>query len=231
MQQEAVSQIVEKAQSLGATLAGIVGGADLRGGPSARAFQKDESWLRDDQSVLVLALEHPVSQPELDWWGTESGTQGNHQLKLLSERVKLVLQKEFKIKAQLLQYQPRNLSVFLKDAAVLAGLGCMGANNLLITPQYGPRIRLRGLLLNAELPTTPPALPFSPCEACDRRCWKACPQQAFGSGVYDRLACRAQMGKDELNRTAVETPQWGWITYVKYCRACELACPLGDTSA
>jgi epoxyqueuosine reductase len=113
---------------------------------------------------------------------------------------------------------------------VLAGLGVMGANNLLITPQYGPRIRLRGLLLEEDLPTTQ-ALPFSPCETCDRRCWQACPQQAFRSDTYDRSGCRAQMRKDELNRRAVETAQWGWITYVKYCRACELACPVGDISA
>jgi hypothetical protein len=39
------------------------------------------------------------------------------------------------------------------------------------------------------------------------------------------------MRKDEMSRTAAETAQWGWITYVKYCRACELACPLGDIKA
>lgn len=231
MEQQTALQIVEKAQSLGATLAGIVRAAELRGCPSARSLQKDESWLRDDQSVLVLALEHPVSQPELDWWGTESGTQGNHRLKLISMQLKSVLERQFRIKSQLLQYQPnRDLSVFLKDAAVLSGLGIMGVNNLLITPQYGPRIRLRGLLLDADLPTTKAQL-FSPCETCERHCWKACPQHAFDSESFDRLACRAQMRRDELNRTAVETAQWGWVTFVKYCRACELACPLGDLSA
>lgn len=230
MQQQTALQIVEKAQSLGATLAGIVRAAELRGGPSARAYPKDESWLRDDQSVLVLALEHPMSQPELDWWGTQSGTHGNHHLKLISMQLKPILEKQFKIKSQLLQYQPKELSVFLKDAAVLAGLGIMGANNLLLTPQYGPRVRLRGMLLDADLPTTK-TQPFSPCETCEHHCWKACPQHAFDSESFDRLACRAQMGKDEFNRTAVETAERGWVTYVKYCRACELACPLGDFRA
>jgi epoxyqueuosine reductase len=230
MQQQIVLEIIEKAQSLGATLAGIVRGSELKGCPSARASQKDDTWLRDDQSVLVLALEHPISQPELDWWGTESGTQGNHRLKSISSQLKFILEKEFKIKSHLLQYQPGNLSVFLKDAAILSGLGAMGANNLLVTPQYGPRIRLRGLLLYADLPTTQTRL-FSPCKTCEHPCWKACPQQAFGSGTFERPACRAQMRKDEMNRTAVETAQWGWITYVKYCRACELACPLGGSKA
>lgn len=230
MQQQTALQIIETAQSLGATLAGIVRAAELKGAPSAQASQKDESWLRNDQSVLVLALEHPIRQPELDWWGTESGTQGNHRLKLISVHLKSILQREFKITSQLLQYQPRDVSVFLKDAAILAGLGVMGANNLLITPQYGPRVRLRGLLLNADLPTSR-AQPFSPCEKCEHFCWKACPQQAFSSGSFDRPACRVQMRKDEMSRTAVETAEKGWVTYVKYCRACELACPLGDIRA
>ena len=230
MQQETALQLVEKARSFGATLAGVVSVAELKRAPSARSSEMGETWLRNGQSVLAIALEHSISKPGLDWWGTESGTQGNHRLKIISEKLKFVLAKEFKIESQLLKYQPGNLGVYLKDAAVLAGLGGMGANNLLITPQYGPRIRLRGLLLDAEVPTTE-ALPFSPCETCDRRCWLACPQQAFRSGSYDRPSCRAQMRKDELNRTAVETSQWGWITYVKYCRACELACPLGDIRA
>ena len=230
MQQETALQLVEKARSFGATLGGIVRVAELMGAPSARASKKDETWLRDGQSVLVLALEHPISEPELDWWGTESGTQGNHRLKIISEQLKFALAKEFKIKSQLLKYQPDSLAVYLKDAAVLAGLGVMGANNLLITPQYGPRVRLRALLLDADIPTTQ-ALPFSPCETCDQRCWQACPQKAFRLGAYDRPSCRAQMRKDEINRTAVETSQWGWITYVKYCRACEFACPVGDIRA
>lgn len=230
MQQETALQLVEKARSCGATLAGIVRVAELRGCPSVRASELDETWLRDGQSVLVLALEHSIHAPELDWWGTQGGTQGNQSLKTISEQLKFVLAKEFKIKSQLLEYQPGNLGVYLKDAAVLAGLGVMGANNLLITPQYGPRIRLRGLLLEAEIPTTE-ALPFSPCESCDRRCWRACPQKAFGSGTFDRPCCREQMRKDEFNRTAVEIAQSGWVTCVKYCRACELACPAGDLSA
>jgi epoxyqueuosine reductase len=229
MQQETALQLVEKARSFGATLAGVVRAAELKMCPSVRASEIDDGWLRDGQSVLVIALEHPISEPELDWWGTESGTPGNHRLKFISEQLKFTLAKELQIKSQLLKYQPGNLGIYLKDAAVLAGLGVMGANNLLITPQYGPRIRLRGLLLEEDIPTTQ-ALPFSPCETCDRRCWQACPQQAFRSGTYDRSGCRAQMRKDELNRRAVETAQWGWVTFVKYCRACELACPVGDIS-
>jgi epoxyqueuosine reductase len=230
MQHETALYLVEKARSLGATLAGIVRVSELKGAPSARASEMDETWLRDDQSILVLALAHSIDEPELDWWGTKNATLGNHRLKMISEELKLLAAKEFEIESQVLKYQPGTLGIYLKDAAVLAGLGVMGANNLLITPQYGPRLRLRGLLLEAELPTTQ-ALPFLPCESCDRRCWRACPQQAFGSGSFDRQKCRVQMNQDEANGTAMETAEGKVVTQIKYCRACELACLAGDLSA
>lgn len=230
MQQEIALHLVEKARSLGATLAGIVCVAELRGAPSARAAQVDEAWLRDDQSVLVVALAHSINEPELDWWGTESGTPGNHRLKVICQQLKSLAVKEFELKSQVLKYQPGTLGIYLKDAAVLAGLGGMGANNLLITPQYGPRLRLRGLLLDVELPTTQ-ALAFSPCESCDRRCWRACPQQAFALGSFDRQKCRVQMNQDEANGTAMEAADEKVVTRIKYCRACELACQAGDLSA
>ena len=41
--------------------------------------------------------------------------------------------------------------VFAKDAAALAGLGTIGENNLLVTEEYGPRVRLRIVVTDAEL--------------------------------------------------------------------------------
>lgn len=226
MQRETTFQIVKKAQSFGASLAGIVRVSELRGSPSVRASGSDMFWLLDNQSVLVAALEHPIKEPELDWWGTEGGTEGNYRLRIICERLRSVLAREFNIKSQRLKYQPGDMGIYLKDAAVLAGLGVIGANNLLITPQHGPRVRLLGLLLDAEIPATE-AMQFSPCETCGRPCLSACPQQAFRSGSYDRTSCSKQMQKDESNRTTMETDQWGRVACIKYCRACELACPLG----
>ncbi|CAB1081528.1 hypothetical protein D1AOALGA4SA_9178 [Olavius algarvensis Delta 1 endosymbiont] len=46
--------------------------------------------------------------------------------------------------------------IFFKDSGVLAGLGSIGKNNLLVTPEYGPRIRVWPLLFDAELKPTGP---------------------------------------------------------------------------
>lgn len=223
---ETVVSVLDLALSAGAHLAGIGNIEDIKKAARERSYSVGADWLPNGRSVLVLALAHPAADPELDWWGTESGTAGNHRLKIICEKIKPLLMREFNIKARMLTYQPGAMGIFLKDAAVLAGLGCIGANNLLINPQYGSSIRLRALLLDADLPGSGP-MQFSPCASCSHPCWRACPQNAFNPGSYNRLKCRTQMLKDETNRTAVETDQRGWVTIVKYCRACELACPIG----
>jgi len=228
-QQETVERVLSLAYSAGATLAGISNISDIKRAALERSYPVGEDWLQQSKSVLVLALFHPVNKLEMDWWGTENGTVGNDLLKMICEKLKNSLGKELNITVRVLKYQPGAMGLFLKDAAVLAGLGCIGANNLLLTEQYGAHIRLHGLLLDVDLPGNRISH-FSPCPTCAHPCWKACPQAAFESGSYNRLNCRAQMRKDELNRKAIETDQWGWVTFVKYCRACELACPIGKTS-
>jgi epoxyqueuosine reductase len=175
-----------------------------------------------------LALAHRENEPELDWWGVKGGTVGNQRLQQISENLKQWLHKEYKISAQPLPYQIGDGGIFLKDAAVLAGLGVIGANNLLVTPEFGPRVRLRALFLDVEVvPTAKKA--FSPCNDCDMPCRRSCPRNAFSSGSYSKELCGKQMKEDESNRviskhTSQNDSPEGRI---KYCRVCELACPVG----
>ena len=39
-----------------------------------------------------------------------------------------------------------------RHAALLAGLGTFGVNNMVLTPEYGPRVRFGSILSTAELP-------------------------------------------------------------------------------
>lgn len=168
----------------------------------------------------MLALAHREEEPELDWWGGKGGSPGNYKLQIISKNLRQFLNQKFDIEAELLPYQP---GIFLKDAAALAGLGIIGKNNLLITPEFGPRVRLRALILDAKLLSTPKIIEiFSPCDNCDSPCLKVCPQKAFASGSYSRNKCKKQMEEDERNSERVEN-----LERIKYCRACELACPVG----
>jgi len=126
----------------------------------------------------------------------------------------------------------------------MAGLGCIGKNNMLVTPEYGPRVRLRAALLDIELPATGPA-DFDPCPDCDMPCRKACPQKAFQkkiridnplgvnqlpgrTGVYSRPLCTNQMEIDKENATYAESGnQDRTRRIVKCCRLCETSCPVG----
>lgn len=65
-----------------------------------------------------------------------------------------------------------------KLAAHLAGLGWIGKSCLLITPEYGPRIRWGTVLTNAPLPASASPLIPQQCGDC-RECVDICPQRAF----------------------------------------------------
>lgn len=226
---ELSDKIIKKAKSLGASLAGIASVASLKGSPSHQIYPKigmnlnahsadtrDESpgevaWPEDAVSAVVIGLAHPADKPELDWWDGK-GTPGNRILIQINGQLAEWVENGFDIKTYKPPYLIENGGIFLKDAAVNAGLGAIGKNNLVITPQYGPRIRFRALLLNQEAKATDsPA--FNPCEGCAEPCRKACPVSAFQhtvysprtlgqsilpgiNGSYDRLTCNRKMGTD-----------------------------------
>jgi len=230
------TRIIHQARELGASLAGIASVAELWRSPSYSIYHespyydgyKGVQWPAYARSVLVLALAHSPSEPELDWWSDIPGrTRGNWQLVDIAKNLAAWLGDELAIDAYPLPYRLEQGGILLKDAAVLAGLGVIGKNNLVITPEFGPRVRLRGVFLDIDLQPSGP-IEFDPCKGCNMPCRQACPRQAFRSGSYSRALCDLQMDQDVANSTLVEN----WVEnepkskVVKYCRACELACPV-----
>jgi epoxyqueuosine reductase len=65
----------------------------------------------------------------------------------------------------------------LKLCAVEAGLGTRGVSDLMITPEYGPRVRLFGISTTIQLEPTP-KLEKEACIYCGK-CAKACPSGAI----------------------------------------------------
>ena len=234
-------EIVAKATSLRKGIcAGIVPLDDVLRGPSYKAKQDGPGrttlygndvrveWPTGAATVLILGLYHPKNDPRLDWW-ERGDTIGNRNLRRISQSLKRWLAKQHGINAIPLPYHVENGGIYLKDAAALAGLGVVGRNNLVIHPQWGPRVRWRSILIKEALAPTARLKKFAPCDTCEGFCHRACPTAAFGRGWYERSACVLQMNADEARRDADGRfdVHGRFHAVIKYCRACELACPVG----
>jgi epoxyqueuosine reductase QueG len=99
----------------------------------------------------------------------------------------------------------------LAQAGRCAGLGTIGWNGRLLSPEYGPRIRLRALAATAPIPGDP--VPEG--ELCLRcgNCRKLCPAGALNSEGRDVNLCKRYSRR--LARAYCD------------CAACIKACPLG----
>jgi len=224
--------LIEKALRLGACAAGVAAVEDLRAAPSfvsaPRDFGEGEvRWPEGARSVLVVAVEHPEARPELDWWFGRVDPPGNRILAGIVRELCGWVTETFGMATSHLPYHVEKGGIYLKDAAVLAGLGCIGRNNLLVTPTWGPRVRLRALTMSAEIRSTGPT-GFDPCLKCVAPCLSPCPRGAFVAGGFSRAACRVQMDADidaavEQSIDGVDEP----TKIIKYCRRCESTCVVG----
>lgn len=76
-------------------------------------------------------------------------------------------------------------------AAEGAGIGVMGWNHVVLTPQWGPWFSLLGAVVLTDAP--PPTRPsgWNPCDGCAAPCLKACPSGAVSLAGYDGQRCVA----------------------------------------
>ena len=242
--------IIQKAKQLGASLAGIARIEDLKASksyelykmrPFYESYDPDSDqyyhfegfkWQEEHKSVLVWALEHPAAEPVLDWWSMKvpGFTPGNRMMRSQSKQLRTWLGEELGINALSLPYQIEFGGAFLKDSAALAGLGIIGKHNLLVTPEFGTRVRLRGIFMDVELEPTGP-IDFDPCTKCEMPCHKSCPQEAFQSGSFERALCKLENDKRDadvyiLYGSIMGIDEPSEVT--KPCRFCELACPIAQ---
>lgn len=228
---------VEKWDGIQGRLANI---ADVLSSPSYKTVdgelwhddhaEQPIKWLPQARSLLILAMHHPKGNPELDWFD-RGNTSGNRWLTKISKVLVEWLNDTHGIKAQALPYQVEKGGVYLKDAACRAGLGVIGKNNLLIHPRWGPRVRLRSVLIQDYLPPSAPLENFNPCYQCPMPCQKACPEDALAHCRYHRPSCMLQLESDRANKIesgredAREAPR----LVTAWCRRCEFACPVGTS--
>jgi epoxyqueuosine reductase len=90
--------------------------------------------------------------------------------------------------SQIVDWEELRGDVSHSRLAQLAGLGFIGRNNLLVTPQFGAAVRLVTVFADAALEPDEPAA--GDCGACDA-CRGACPVGAIGEDAegWDRNRC------------------------------------------
>ena len=123
----------------------------------------------------------------------------------------------------------------LKTAAVRCGLGSQGKNTLLITPQFGPRVKLISVLTTAQLDADEP-FKENLCGKCEK-CVIACPTKALEPYKLKITRCMTYSAESpcspdvpedvrNLERQYVQKPTPR--SYME-CTICADICPIGKS--
>ncbi|HML26356.1 MAG TPA: epoxyqueuosine reductase [Methanomethylovorans sp.] len=130
-----------------------------------------------------------------------------------------------------------------KIAATLAGLGFIGHNTLVITPEYGPRVRWMTVLTDAELEPDEPFTRDLCAEQplCQEKslCVKSCPYQAIIPGpsqgvepgkkvIYDKCVVSHEFDKEVSPKHEKHIRRITDRGFME-CTICNLICPYGKT--
>jgi len=147
---------------------------------------RPEAYLKNAKTVIILGVY--LYDIILDTWSQDQiNGKSFHYLDSILEngcyKIKSFLQ-EFNYESVIVPYNP---GLYLKDSAVLAGMGTIGKNNLLLTEAHGSQVRLRCLITEAPLITGQPIFENKLCKDCNK-CIEACPAGALKGG-YNKDAC------------------------------------------
>ncbi len=101
--------------------------------------------------------------------------------------------------SQIVDWQNQRGHLSHKRVAIAAGLGWLGRNNLLVTPDYGAALRLVTVL--TDLPMEPGAPLKQDCGTC-QRCISACPANAIKEKPedFDHQACFEKLKEFQQKR-------------------------------
>lgn len=114
----------------------------------------------------------------------------------------------------------------LRVAAVRAGLGVRGLNGLVITREYGPRVRFGAVYTAAALTPDSPLSDYY-CTSCTI-CWGACPDRALGPQGLERARCRAEFDPTpEMARLQEREQKHPSPATRLQCIRCITSCPIG----
>jgi len=263
--------IKAKARELGAALVGIADGTVMDENPPdpKKPRRPSDITALDGDRVIVLGL--PISA------GTARTPAWNHRHKFYSDELTITELDEIALNlvmwlerngypalvvpANLVDAQEQGLDptkhldplLSLDHAAVEAGLGTLGLNMQLVTPEYGPRVLLTSVLSSVEVEPDR-AMEAALCKGPEcGRCLRACPGDAVRHWECDWEACdpyrsptsfanatdflESLVGEEDpemrarMLRTKESFDLWQGVMrgvgVITGCRRCQDVCPVG----
>jgi epoxyqueuosine reductase len=214
-------QVKQFAKGLGADLCGI---APIERFENAPKGYSPKDVMPECKSVIVLAIKSvnstlssrttiPYTMMRNDVYQRLNGasvklssqleSHGAVAVPIPADEPRMVDRKQRKIKG----------IISLKHAAVLAGLGKMGKNTLMINDQYGNMLWLGAVLTNTKLEADELAT-YDVCPAECSICLRSCPSKALDGTSIDQRKC----GKFAFN----DDKYGGWRIA---CFTCRRVCP------
>ncbi len=196
------SQFVENAKSI------IVIGLPFEPGTIATVLKPELAAMRSQASEKVVSnTVHPAGAER--YFLSEENNIIIHELTLMGYKIAKFLRHEnwdaLHLPACKQDGRFRTAPFYHMPAMYLAGLGTLGLNCSILTPEFGPRVFVTSIITNCTLPYGKP-IPKDLCTRC-RLCVENCPIQALdGKGWKDPYAC-ASYG---------------------CCSTCIAICPAGD---
>ena len=184
------------------------------------------------KSALVFAVPYG-EQLTIETYSEEKFEKGIQAAKNEVEKILAQLQKmldEYEIKyyiPPIVQNNEIDLAApfSFKFAAVNAGLGWIGKNDVVITKKYGPRVRLSVILINEQFVYGNKILKSNCPENC-KKCVNACPHKALHDVQWDINSLRTDLIDYKLCNEKRSL-------YIKThgrknaCGLCMAACPFG----
>lgn len=130
-----------------------------------------------------------------------------------------------------------------RQAAIAAGLGVKGWNNILVTPEFGPRVRLGSLITTAKFDFEPRKLPDKVCTKCGK-CVDICPVNALDpkrEHYLEQPKCKSHYARPYMDHTTWQTIKNIFTVegfgvngvqalmegYHFSCAECQRVCPVG----
>jgi len=189
------------------------------------------SFSEEYRSALVFAVPYE-EQLNLDSYTEErfenSILNARNKLETILKDIEIVLKEEcikYYIPPVAQQNEEDLLAVFsFKYAAVNAGLGWIGKNDVLITERYGPRVRLSAVLVDYPFETGR-KITESRCGSCNR-CVDICPHKALKGLNWDITKLRNNLIDYHLcnQKRSAYIEKHG---RKNACGLCMVVCPFG----